>query len=100
MIHKLIKYSIEEVAMAEKYIKLAKRCSDAAIAAKLQEIAKDELRHSDFDYSTAMKLISKESEEEDSKADGHNDLDNAYFCVYSDWKEKVTYEVNTFEAKR
>lgn len=99
MVHKLIKYSIEEVAMAEKYIRLAKKCDDPAIATKLQEIAKDELRHSDFDYSTAMKLVSKEHRET-SNDDDYGDLDKAYFCVYSDWKDKVSYEVDTFEARK
>lgn len=101
-IHKLIKYAIEEVRMAEEYIKLANKVEDPSIAAKLQEIAKDELRHCEYDQSAAMKLIEKEkakSDEDDEKS-VEDSVNHAFLDVYTHWKDKVKYMVDTFEIKR
>lgn len=101
IIHKMIESSVEEISTAEKYIKLAKKIEDPSIAVKLQEIAKDELRHCEFFQSKAIDMIKKMSEKSDTDCNKiDEDIEMAFFDVYEDWKDKVTYMVDTFEVKR
>lgn len=103
VVHKLTEYAIEEVAMAEKYIKLAHKAEDAALATRLQEMAKDELKHCDFIQNTVMKMIEQEKM---ACKDGVQDttikeeVEYAFYDAYGDWKDKVVYMVNSFTVKK
>lgn len=89
---KLMEYSIDEIKMAEKYIRLAKECKDSGMAMKIQEIAKDEMRHHDF-FKQA--LNSKLSSIPEGKAMKSELLEG----VYDEWIGKVRNKVDTFKFK-
>lgn len=102
VIHKMIEYAICELDTAEKYIKLAKKIEEPSISIKLQEIAKDELRHCEFFQTHAIKIIEKNKKEIENSKEGdvEDSIENTFFDVYENWKDKVTYMVDTFEIKK
>lgn len=85
----MMKYAIDEIKMAEGYMYLARDC-EPAIATKLQEIAKDELRHYDFIKQT---LTTKLSTNPDKGIMGELLQE-----VYDEWICDVKEKVNTFKA--
>lgn len=89
---KMMKYSIDEIRMAENYIRLAKGVEDANMSMKLQEIAKDELRHYDVVIGFLNNHLSKEAKGSEIKAEL---LEN----VYSEWISGVKSTVDEFKAK-
>lgn len=88
----IMEYSIEEIKMAEKYIHLAKECSEQSLSVKLQEMAKDEIRHYDFLKQT---LDTKLSATPDGKIMKGELLEK----VYDSWICKVKNKVDTFKFK-
>ena len=88
----MMEYSIEEIKMAEKYIHLAKECSDQSLAVKLQEIAKDEMRHYDFLKQTLDTKLS-------ATPDGKTMKGELLEKVYDNWICKVKNKVDTFKFK-
>lgn len=82
---------IEEIKMAEKYIHIAEMC-DPATAIKLQEMAKDEMRH----YDTAKQILDSRIA---TKSNGDSIKAHLYEHVYNDWISHVRDKVNGFKAK-
>lgn len=102
VIKKFAKYSLKEIAMAEDYIVLASKVDDPSVAMKLQEIAKDEIRHCDY-MEGALKLSAqkyKEQHPEDTDRDVDDIINDAFYDNYHEWKEKVTYKINKFVPKK
>lgn len=98
LIQKLIKYSMEELEMAEKYQKLMDCVEDSSAFTKFKEFANQELTHYDYDISTAMSLAEK------LKTDGHvQDVDEMMHDIFKEnqahWKEKITWKIANTKLK-
>lgn len=89
---KMMEYSIDEIRMAEKYMYLIEKCEDTAVITKLQEIAKDEIRHYEFLTQTLNNKLSSTPEGKDLKG-------VLLESVYSGWINRVKSEVENFKIK-
>lgn len=63
IIQKLIKYSMEELEMAEHYQKMMAHMEDSSAFSKFKEFANQELAHHEYDLSTAMAMAQKLKDE-------------------------------------
>lgn len=97
-IKKLMEYAISEITMAEDYIKIAESiCEEEAMALKFQEMAKDELKHHQYD----IEVIKKELEKKKEKGEHVLELeDSLLYDVYKDWFGNVEARVNNFKVKK
>lgn len=88
---RIMEYSIDEIRMAEKYMNLA-LSSDTATATKLQEIAKEEVKHFDI-LKQILDTILQESEQgKDIKAELLSE-------IYNKWVTSVKMKISDFRAK-
>ncbi len=89
---KMMEYSIDEIRMAEKYMYLIEKCEDTAVITKLQEIAKDEIKHYDFLTQTLNNKLANTPEGKDLKG-------VLLESVYNGWINRVKSEVENFKIK-
>lgn len=99
MIKKMIEYSIEEIEMAEKYVKLAYYIEDPTISQKFNDIAKDEIKHYEY-LKSVLKREEKEMEQDEPSEDVHKKFMDSYEEMIDDWKDKVIFKINNYQPKR
>lgn len=92
MIEKLVKYSVDEIGMADNYTELARYVEDPMLSQKLNEMAKDEMKHYDYIASIIKK---QEMSEESCK-----EMTESYRHVMEDYKDKVSYKINSYQPKK
>lgn len=100
MERKFTKYMLDEIEMAEHYIRTAKACKDQTVATKLHEMAKDELRHYDFLHTQLEKMHNERLASGETAESVYKDSYDIFEEMYHHWEEKVAYEVNTFVFKK
>lgn len=88
---RMMEYSIKEITMAEKYMNLALSC-DVATATKLQEIAKDEMKHFDILKQILDTTLQESEQSKDIKAELLSE-------VYNKWVTSVKMKISDFRAK-
>lgn len=89
---KMMEYSIDEIRMAEKYMYLIEKCDDTAIITKLQEIAKEEIKHYDFLNQTLNNKLANIPEGKELKG-------ALLESVYNGWINRVKTDVESFKIK-
>lgn len=96
MLKKAIDYSMKELKAAEEYNKMAYHATDAAMAQKFNEMAKEEIKH----YEYIRSVLDKERAKEPHKEDGFCDIFVKTYEEYlDDWKGKILYNINNFKVK-
>lgn len=90
---KLIKYSLDEIKMAEKYVVLAMHMEDPAVCQKLVEMAKDELKH--YDYLDSLLHKEKTTDEHELEH-----MVSTYEDITKDWKDEVMFKISNFQLKK
>lgn len=100
MENKMTKYMLDEIKMAEKYIELAGMCKDQAIALKLQEMAKEEMKHFDYLHEQIKKMQDVKIAEGKTEAEVYSESYDVFHKMYHHWEEKVKYMINSFTFKK
>lgn len=93
---KIIEYSMKELKSAEDYNKMACHAEDVALAQKLNEMAKEEMKHYDYLRSVLDKEKAKETASKDAFCYKFVDT---YEESLNDWKNRIMYKINSFQAK-
>ena len=92
ILKKMMESSIEEIKYAEKYIHLAEEVSEIPIAMKLQEIAKEELKHHEMFKQMLETKLGNSVEGKTMKSDLMED-------VYEKWFSSVKERIEDFKAR-
>jgi DNA-directed RNA polymerase subunit F len=98
IIQKLIKYSMEELEMAEHYQKMMAHMEDSSAFSKFKEFANQELAHHEYDLSTAMAMAQK-LKDENEIADVDEFINDIYKQNQTHWKEKIVWKIANTKPK-
>ena len=98
IIQKLIKYSMEELEMAEHYQKMMAHMEDSSAFSKFKEFANQELAHHEYDLSTAM-AIAQKLKDENEIADVDEFINDIYKDNETDWKDKIVWKIANTKPK-
>ena len=98
IIQKLIKYSMEELEMAEHYQKMMNHMEDSSAFSKFKEFANQELAHHEYDLSTAMAMAQK-LKDENEIADVDEMISNIYKENETNWKDKIVWKIANTKLK-
>lgn len=98
IIQKLIKYSMEELEMAEHYQKMMAHMEDSSAFSKFKEFANQELAHHEYDLSTAMAMAQK-LKDENEIADIDEMISNIYKENETNWKDKIVWKIANTKLK-
>lgn len=98
IIQKLIKYSMEELEMAEHYQKMMAHMEDSSAFSKFKEFANQELAHHEYDFSMAMAMAQKLKDNGDI-SDVDEMISNIYKENETDWKDKIVWKIANTKLK-
>ena len=93
IIQKLIKYSMEELEMAEHYQKMMNHMEDSSAFSKFKELA-----HHEYDFSMAMSMAQK-LKDENEIADIDEMISNIYKENETNWKDKIVWKIANTKLK-
>lgn len=92
IIQKLIKFSMEELEMAEHYQKMMTCVEDSSAFSKFKEFANQELTHHEYDFATAMSMAQK-LKDDGEIADVDEMMNDIFKENQNHWKDKITWKI-------
>lgn len=91
-VKRLLEYSTEELLTADAYVDLMKLAQDQTMYNKFKEIANQEICHYEYDFQTALMLISKMKQ--DGEIESVNEfISNVLTENNLNWKNKILWKM-------